>query len=190
MLGSDHSVVRAVLAGDKEAYGALVRAHSATVFRVAFRIIGNEADAEEIVQEAFLRGYQRLESYQERSSFGTWVYRIAVNCALNRISRPGIEAEYRHGEETDPEEKTVQVAAKEADPERVLLSREITTAQEMAMQRLTGTEKTAFVLRHLEDRSIQEIAEVLEIAPNAAKQAVFRAVQKLRRELAPLRGRA
>jgi RNA polymerase sigma-70 factor (ECF subfamily) len=56
MQGNDHSIVRAVLAGDKEAYGALVRAHSATVFRVAFRIIGNEADAEEIVHETFLRG--------------------------------------------------------------------------------------------------------------------------------------
>jgi RNA polymerase sigma-70 factor, ECF subfamily len=189
-MGSDHSVVRAVLAGDKEAYGALVRAHSATVFRVAFRIVGSEADAEEIVQETFLRGYQRLESYQHRSSFGTWIYRIAVNCALNRVSRPGIEAEYRHGEDSDPEEKTVQVATRDADPQRMLLSGEISAAQQVAMQRLTPTEKSAFVLRHLEDRSISEVAEVLEIAPNAAKQAVFRAVQKLRRELAPLRGNA
>jgi len=190
MQGSDHSVVRAVLAGDKDAYGALVRAHSATVFRVAFRIVGNEADAEEVVQETFLRGYQRLESYQQRSAFRTWIYRIAVNCALNRISQPGIEAEYRHGEESDPEEKTVQIAAKDADPERALLSREITAAQDMAMQRLTPTERTAFVLRHLEDRSMNEIAEVLGTDPNAAKQSVFRAVQKLRRELAPLRGSA
>ena len=190
MQGSDHSIVRAVLAGDKEAYGALVRAHSATVFRVAFRIVGNEADAEEIVQEAFLRGYQRLDSYQQRSAFGTWIYRIAVNCALNRINQSRIDSEYRVGEESDPEVKTVQLAAQDADPERVLLSREISVAQEMAMQRLTPTEKGAFVLRHLEDRSINEIAEVLSIAPNAAKQAVFRAVQKLRRELAPLRGNA
>jgi len=190
MQGSDHSIVRAVLAGDKEAYGALVRAHSGSVFRVAFRMTGNEADAEEIVQEAFLRGYQRLESYQGRSTFGTWIYRIAVNCALNRISQPGIEAEYRHGEESDPEEKTVQVAAGEADPERALLSKEIGMAQGIAMRRLTPTEKSAFVLRHLEDRSTSEIAEVLNIAPNAAKQAVFRAVQKLRGELAPLRGKA
>lgn len=190
MQGSDHSIVRAVLAGAKEAYGALVRAHSATVFRVAFRMIGNEADAEEIVQEAFLRGYQRLASYEGRSGFGTWIYRIAVNCALNRISQPGIDAEYRHGEEGDPEEKTVQVAAKDADPERVLLSKEISAAQNLAMQRLTPTEKSAFVLRHLEERSTSEIAEVLNIAPNAAKQAVFRAVQKLRREMAPLRGNA
>jgi RNA polymerase sigma-70 factor, ECF subfamily len=190
MQENDHAVVRAVLAGDKEAYGALVRAHSATVFRVAFRIVGNEADAEEIVQEAFLRGYQRLESFQQRSSFGTWIYRIAVNCALDRVSRPGIEAEYRPGEESDPEEKTVQVATQEADPERSLLSREISAAQQMAMRWLTPTEKTAFVLRHLEDQPTNEIAEALGIAPNAAKQAVFRAVQKLRRELAPLRGNA
>ena len=190
MQESDHSIVRSVLAGDKEAYGALVRAHSATVFRVAFRIVGNDADAEEIVQEAFLRGYQRLESYQGRSSFGTWIYRIAVNCALNRISQPEIEADYRHGEQGNPEEKTVQVAAQDADPERVLLSKEISAAQNLAMQRLTPTEKSAFVLRHLEERTTNEIAELLDIAPNAAKQAVFRAVQKLRRELAPLRGNA
>jgi len=190
MQGNDHSTVRAVLAGDKEAYGALVRAHSAAVFRVAFRIAGNEADAEEIVQEAFLRAYQRLEKFEQRSTFGTWVYRIAVNCALNRVGQPGIKAEYRHGEESDAETKTVQVAAKDADPERVLLGREVTAAQELAMQRLTATEKCAFVLRHLEERSMGEIAEVLGVAPNAAKQAVFRAVQKLRRELAPLRGNA
>jgi RNA polymerase sigma-70 factor, ECF subfamily len=190
MDGNDHSVVRAVLAGDKEAYGALVRAHSSAVFRVAFRILGNEADAEEIVQETFLRGYQRLAGFQLRSGFGTWIYRIAVNCALNRINQSGVDPDYRLGEENDPEKKTVQVAADTADPERSLLSREIGTAQTMAMQRLTATERTAFILRHLEDRSTGEIADVLGIAPNAAKQAVFRAVQKLRRELAPLRGNA
>ena len=190
MQESDHSVVQAVLAGDKDAYAALVRAHSATVFRVAFRIIGNEADAEEIVQEAFLRGYQRLESFQQRSGFGTWIYRIAVNCALNRLSQPALEAEYRCGEESDAEGKIVQVAARDADPERSMLSREFAAAQAMAMQRLTPTEKAAFVLRHFEDRSTNEIGEALGIEPNAAKQAVFRAVQKLRRELTPLRGSA
>ncbi|HTV83417.1 MAG TPA: sigma-70 family RNA polymerase sigma factor [Acidobacteriaceae bacterium] len=188
MQETDHSVVRAVLAGDKDAYCMLVRAHSAVVFRVAFRITGNEADAEEIVQEAFLRGYQRLESFQQRSGFGTWIYRIAVNCALDRLGLPGIKAEYRCVDETDPNQRSVQVATQEPDPERSLLSREIGAAQENAMLRLTPTEKTAFVLRHLEDRSTNEIAEVLRIAPNAAKQAVFRAVQKLRRELEPLRG--
>jgi len=190
MQANDHSVVRAVLAGDKEAYGALVRTHSSAVFRVAFRMVGNEADAEEIVQETFLRGYQSLDRFEGRSGFGTWIYRIAVNCALNRLNRPGIDAAYRTGEETDPEAKVVQVAASGADPERLLLSQEISAAQATAMERLTATERTAFTLRHMEDRTTTEIADVLGIAPNAAKQAVFRAVQKLRRELAPLRGTA
>jgi RNA polymerase sigma-70 factor (ECF subfamily) len=190
MQENDHWAVLAVLAGNKEAYGALVRAYSGTVFRVAFRIVGNRFDAEEIVQEAFLRGYQRLESFQQRSSFGTWIYRIAVNCALNRVRQSDIDAEYQLGEENNPGEKTVQMAANTADPVRSLLSHEISAALKMAMRRLTPTEKTAFVLRHHEDRSTSEIAEVLGIAPNAVKQAVFRAVQKLRRELAPLRGNA
>ena len=84
----------------------------------------------------------------------------------------------------------MQVATQDADPERVLLGREVSAAQQVAMKRLTATERCAFVLRHLEERSMVEIAEALGVAPNAAKQAVFRAVQKLRRELAPLRGNA
>jgi RNA polymerase sigma-70 factor (ECF subfamily) len=187
MEGNDHEIVREVLAGDKDAYGGLVALHSRNVFRVAFRITGDEADADEVVQEAFLRGYQRLESFESRAEFGTWIYRIAVNCALNMISKRKVEATYQIGEETDPAQQQVQVADTAASPERSLLSREIEALQKTAMRALTATEKTAFILRHMEGRNTTEIGEALHIAPNAAKQAVFRAVQKLRRSLAPLR---
>jgi RNA polymerase sigma-70 factor (ECF subfamily) len=90
-------------------------------------------------------------------------------------------------EETDPELDDVQVADKAAGPDRVLLSGEIGAMQEAAMQGLSATERTAFVLRHMEDRSSEEIAAALGIAPNAAKQAVFRAVHKLRIRLSALR---
>ena len=117
MQESDHSVVQSVLAGNKEAYGALVRAHSTTVFRVAFRITGNEADAEEIVQEAFLRGYQRLGSFQQRSSFRN--LDLPDRCEL----RPEPDQASGHcGKSTGMarkvtrQEKTVQVAAQDADP--------------------------------------------------------------------------
>jgi len=187
MEGNDHAIIRAVLAGEKDAYGALVARHSQNVFRVAYRITGDEADADEVVQEAFLRGYQRLESFESRSEFGTWIYRIAVNCALNMINKRKVEATYQIGEETDPSQHQVQVADSAASPERSLLSREIEALQRTAMRSLTATEKTAFILRHMEGRNTTEIADALHIAPNAAKQAVFRAVQKLRRSLAPLR---
>jgi RNA polymerase sigma-70 factor (ECF subfamily) len=189
-MGKDDQVaIREILSGDKEAYGALVVRHSPSLFRVAFRITGNEADAEDVVQEALLRGYQKLESFESRSNFGTWIYRIAVRCALDKISSRKEDRASWVGDETDLEQDEVQIAAREAGPDRLLLSGEIAALEQMAVRGLTPTERTAFVLRHMEDRSSEEIAAALGIAPNAAKQAVFRAVHKLRLRLAPLRVR-
>src|SRR6202522_4685133 len=98
---NDQAAIQAVLAGDKEAYAALVVRHSERLFRVAFRITGNEADAEDVVQEALLRGYRKLESFESRSDFGTWIYRIAVRCALKKI---------RGSEEAELEQSEIQVA--------------------------------------------------------------------------------
>jgi len=184
---NDHAAIQAILSGDKNAYAPLVVHHSPSLFRVAFRITGNEADAEDVVQEALLRGYQRLASFESRSSFGTWIYRIAVRCALDRIASRRQDDTAWVGEETDPEENEVQVADTVADPERLLLSGEIGALHEVAMRGLTPTERTAFVLRHLEGCTGEEIGAALGIQPNAAKQAVFRAVEKLRRRLASLR---
>ena len=186
---NDHAAICAILAGDKEAYGALVMRHSRSLFRVAYRITGNEADAEDVVQEAFLRGYRKLESFETRSEFGTWIYRIAVRCALDRIGGHKTDETSRVDEETDPERDGVQVADRAAGPDRLLLSGEIRAMQEAAMQSLTPMERSAFVLRHMEDCTTTEIAAALGIEPNAAKQAVFRAVQKLRLRLSALRMR-
>src|SRR6202161_4525465 len=96
---NDQAAIRAVLSGDKEAYGALVIRHSGKLFRVAFRITGNEADAEDVVQEAFLRGYQKLEGFESRSNFSTWIYRIAVRCALDKVSGRRVDERRRVSEE-------------------------------------------------------------------------------------------
>jgi RNA polymerase sigma-70 factor (ECF subfamily) len=184
---NDHAAISAILAGNKEAYGALVMRHSQSLFRVAFRITGNEADAEDVVQEAFLRGYQKLDGFASRSNFGTWIYRVAVNCALDKINRRTADEQSRVAEQTDPEQQAVQVADEAAGPDRLLLSGEMAALREMAMSSLTPTERAAFVLRHMEDCAMEEIAAALGIAPNAAKQTVFRAVQKLRTRLAILR---
>jgi RNA polymerase sigma-70 factor (ECF subfamily) len=186
---NDHETIRAVLSGDKEAYGALVVRHSHSLFRVAFRITGNEADAEDVVQEAFLRGYQKLEGFESRSNFSTWIYRIAVRCALDKVSGRKADERSRVSEENDPEQDAVQVADRAPGPDRLLLSGEISALQQAAMQGLTATEQTAFVLRHMEDCSTEEIGAALGIAPNAAKQAFFRAVHKMRSRLSTLRVR-
>src|SRR5271166_3021036 len=177
---NDHAAIRAVLSGDKEAYGALVARHSQSLFRVAFRITGNEADADDVVQEAFLRGYRKLEKFESRSNFGTWIYRIAVRCALDRVGSRKAGMQSRIAEDSDPEQDDVQVADDAAGPDRLLLSGEMGALRQAAMQSLSPTERTAFVLRHMEDRTTEEIGAALGIQPNAAKQAVYRAVHKLR----------
>jgi RNA polymerase sigma-70 factor (ECF subfamily) len=184
---NDQAAIQAVLAGDKEAYGVLVVRYSGRLFRLAFRITGNEADAEDVVQDAWLRGYRKLESFEYRSDFGTWIYRIAVRCALDKMSASKVDESTRIAETTDREHDGLQIADQEADPERLLLSGEIRAMQEIAMHGLSPIERTAFVLRHLEDRTTEEIATAMGIPPNAAKQSVFRAVQKLRRRLATLK---
>jgi RNA polymerase sigma-70 factor (ECF subfamily) len=186
---SDQATIQAVLSGDKEAYATLIAPHSRSVFRVAYRITGNEADAEEVVQDTFLRGYRKLESFESRASFGTWIYRIAVRCALDRIATRRWDEASRAADELDRESEAVPVAHYAPGPDRQLLSGEIGALRETAMHSLTPVERTAFTLRHMEGCSLEEIASVLEIAPNAAKQAIYRAVHKLRQRLAPLRVR-
>jgi RNA polymerase sigma-70 factor (ECF subfamily) len=184
---NDDDTIRAVLSGDKDAYGALVTRHSQTLFRVAYRITGNEADAEDVVQEAFLSGYRKLEKFESKSSFGTWIYRIAVNCALDKVHGRKKYTEVRVAEHYEPGEEEIQIADGAAGPDRLVLSGEIGALEMLALRGLTATEKTAFILRHMEGCTSAEIATALGIDSNGAKQAVYRAVQKLRRRLAPLR---
>jgi RNA polymerase sigma-70 factor, ECF subfamily len=186
MGNSDQALIRAVLAGDKEAYGVLVERHGESMFRVAFRITESEPDAEEIAQETFLRGFRSLAEFDARADFRTWIYRIAVNCALQVLQKRKSEAMVSITEEFDEERPGIQLADSGAGPERLLLDREIEHRRQAAMEKMTEDERLAFVLRHLEGRSTEEIAAVLEVTPNNARQAVFRAVQKMRRSLTPL----
>jgi RNA polymerase sigma-70 factor (ECF subfamily) len=189
MGNNDQALIRAVLAGDKDAYGVLVERHGESMFRVAFRITESEPDAQDIVQETFLRGFRSLADFDARADFGTWIYRIAVNCALQVLQRRKSEAAVPITEEFDEERQGFQLLDVGAGPERLLLDREIEHRRHAAMEKMTADERLAFVLRHLEGRSTEEIAAVLEVTPNNARQAVFRAVQKMRRSLTPLLGR-
>ena len=189
MSQSDHAAIRAVLSGNKDAYAGLVRAHGRSVFRVAWRITGNEDDADDVTQEAFLRGYRKLESFQSRANFGTWIYRIAVRCALDKLHSRYSEHERQASEASAGESVPVQVADHAPGPEQLVLGGEIAAYREAAMASLTPLERAAFTLRHMEDCSTDEIAAALDLAPEAAKQAIYRAVQKLRKRLAFLRVR-
>ena len=177
---TDRECVEAVLNGDPDAYRDLVFRYSGTVFRAARRITGNDADAEEVVQDTFLRGYLQIGKFELRANFGTWIYRIGVHCSIDLLRK-------RKRQPASAGDTLSQAVDGAVGPERLLLSAELAWKRRSAMARLTEVEAAAFSLRHMEDRTMDEIAELLAISLGGAKQAVFRAVQKLRREMAPLR---
>jgi RNA polymerase sigma-70 factor, ECF subfamily len=188
---AETEAIRDVLAGNRDAYRVLMERHFCSVTRVAFRITGNEADAEEAAQEAFLRAYNKLPSFRQDSAFSTWIMRITMNTAINLVERRKRDLSYyapRIEDEPSTANDSVRVADWHAGPEASLLNREATSLRQTAMAELTPMERTAFTLRHMEDIPIAEIAAALNITSNSAKQAVFRAVSKLRRSLTPIAG--
>lgn len=168
--------------GDGEAFRMLVERHGRTIYRLAYRITGRADEAEDVTQETFVRAYTQLGRFGERSSFATWLYRIAVNCALDAL-----RARSRR-EITAAPEMLEQLAGEVAQPsgESRLYARQVGVRVERALQLLTPQERAAFILRHYQGCSTGEIAEVLGVKANAAKHAVFRAVKKLRAALRPL----
>jgi RNA polymerase sigma-70 factor (ECF subfamily) len=189
MVDSDAAQVALVLGGDADAFRVLVERHSRRLFRLAYRMTGNEQDAEEIVQDAFVRAYRKLDRFESRSNFGTWLYRICANCALDRMRKQRTEDTRREPTRDleDGEDSPVDVAPSEAPgPERLAMSGELGKEVRLAMESLSATERAAFVLRHVDGHSIEEIARTLGLNLGATKNSVFRAVQKLRRHLEPL----
>ena len=188
---AETEAIREVLGGNRDAYRVLMDRHFSSVARVAFRITGNKEDAEEAAQEAFLRAYNKLPTFRQDSAFSTWITRIAMNTAINLVERRKRDLSYhapRIADEPSAADGTVRVADGHASPEGALLSLEAATLRHEAMAGLTPMERAAFTLRHMEEIPMTEIATALNITVNSAKQAVFRAIGKLRRSLAPVAG--
>lgn len=185
---SEAASVALARAGDQEAFRRLVDQYSRSLFRVAYRITGHVADAEDVVQEAFVRAYKQLPRFEERSRFGTWIYRIAANCAVDLMrSRPRREESLTVTQETD-RAAADRLPSLDVAPDRAVFSLEISREVSEALNELSETERAAFVLRHFEEKSIEEIGQILGLRTSATKHSIFRAVRKLRATLGPILG--
>jgi RNA polymerase sigma-70 factor (ECF subfamily) len=184
-VGDIAAVLERASVGDGEAFAVLVNTHARAAFRLAYRLTGNERDAEDVVQESFIRAYRQLGRFEARSNFSTWLHRIVVNCAMDALRA-------RHARRSErlapPADETSDTERSEVpSPERLALSAEIRGRVDASMSALTPQERVAFALRHYEGRSIDEIGRALGVQKSAAKHAVFRAVRKMRAALEPLR---
>lgn len=187
MEDADAIAIERAKAGDSDGFRTLVQRHSRSVFRLAYRMTGNEFDAEDVVQETFLRAYKQLDNYESRSSFGTWIYRIASNYALDVIRARKRHTDH-HVTAVDGDGTHILEQVKASDPgqDRVYYSAQIREKLDCALGDLSPQERTAFLLRHFEGKSIDEIGSVLSLGTSATKNSIFRAVRKVRDALEPV----
>lgn len=181
MTDTDDDWVARARAGDRRAFQRLFERHARAVWGVAMRVLGDAGAAEDAAQEAFLKAHRRLDQFDGRSSFATWLHRIAVNTAIEHARRripETAEEQARDADRIDPQ----------ADPAHTLAQGEIVRGVGQALAQLTPLERSVFVLRHLEQRPLAEIASLLSSNVNACKQAIFRAVRKMREQLAGWEG--
>ncbi len=179
----DAAAVARARDGDQAAYRWLVERHGRSVYRLAVRVVGCHEDAEDVVQETFVKAYRQLDRFEARANFATWLYRIGFNCAIDAVRAR------RHREFTAAPEVLDGLAPASPEPstDDLVYGSQISDRVEQVLQSLSLEERTAFVMRHFHGCSIEEICASLDVGTSAAKHAVFRAVRKMRAALAPLR---
>ena len=180
MSQTEQKIIRKAAAGNRAAFHELVVEHSHAMFRLAWRLTSNESTAEDIVQEAFIKAWRKIGDFRMESSFKSWLHRITVNTAMDYLRKQSRRNQFETGEpEWDPGLKSADMPIHDTQID-------IRNQTEAAMMKLSEVERSALLLKHFEGHSIKEIAQILEITTGACKQAIFRAVKKMRIALRPL----
>jgi RNA polymerase sigma-70 factor (ECF subfamily) len=179
------ALVRAAKVGDMQAFEELVKRYDRNVFRIVQHITQNREDAEDVVQDAFLKAYRNLEQFQEQSKFYTWLVRIAVNEALMKLRRRRPERMISLDQEVETEEDSMprEVADWSPNPEQQYTQAELRDILSRTIQGLPAGFRMVFVLRDVEGLSTEETAEALGLSIPAVKSRLLRARLQLRERL-------
>jgi RNA polymerase sigma-70 factor (ECF subfamily) len=177
--------LEALHAGDPEEFSRLVEAYSSKIYRLAIKMLNRQEDAEDVLQETFVKAYRGLKSFDGRSKLSTWLFRIATNEALMVIRRkhPETVSIDEPIETEEGEQEPVQIIDWCCLPENELLSEETKEILDAAVQKLPERLKVVFLLRDIDDLSTHETAEVLGLSETAVKTRLSRARLRLREEL-------
>jgi RNA polymerase sigma-70 factor (ECF subfamily) len=188
----DDDLIREAQRGERAAFDSLVRRYDQSVLRLALHMLGNEQDAQDVNQEAFLKAYRHLGNFRFECSFYTWLYRIVTNLCLDHLRRrksrredPATIIDSR-GDEMDLMANISDTRAM-ANPARELDRKTMGESINQALDKLTPRERTVFELKHYQGLKLRTIGEMLSTTEETAKNTLFRATRKLRANLADLR---
>jgi RNA polymerase sigma-70 factor, ECF subfamily len=185
---TDEQLIKAIQQGDKAAFTSLVRRYEDTVYRFSYKVCRNEAKAEETLQDTFINVYRRLDTFDRKSKFSTWLYSIVTNnCLMSRRKRKLDDLlESLDDPPTDDNGRLSEhVAQWDETPADVLMQKELHALLDKAILKLPVDYRVVFVLRDLEGKSTEETAEILKISVEASKSRLRRARAFLRTQLSP-----
>ncbi|HZQ23388.1 MAG TPA: sigma-70 family RNA polymerase sigma factor [Terriglobales bacterium] len=187
----DLGLVNACKNGSVSAFEQLVKRHDGRLLRVAQHITRNREDAQDAVQEAFLKAFRKLNQFQENSQFSTWLIRITINESVNKLRKQRSVKEISIDEEATPDRGArVDMADRALDPEQVVENSELRNQLRAALSELRPSIRVIFVLRDVEGLQIEQIAEVLQLTQSAVKARLWRARLQLRNRLSPYLGKS
>ncbi|MDR2000579.1 MAG: RNA polymerase sigma factor RpoE [Zoogloeaceae bacterium] len=185
---ADQVLVERVQAGDKQAYGLLVAKYQRKLLRLVSRMVRDSAEAEDVVQEAFIKAYRALAGFRGDSAFYTWLYRIAINAAKNWLVANGRRAPTSTElDNEDAENYGESDLLRDVDtPERLLMTKQIGEAVNDALAELPSELRTAVSLREIDGLSYEEIAQVMDCPIGTVRSRIFRARETIAVRLRPL----
>lgn len=180
----DLALVQRALAGEGNAFRLIMRRNNQRLYRLARGIVHDDSEAEDVVQEAYVRAFAHLRDFRGDASLSTWLSRIAINEALGRVRNARRQADLDPGVETPTEAQVIPFPLNaEFDPERNVAQRQIVQLVEAAIDALPDEFRTVFVARVVEGLSIEETADLLDIVPETVKTRLHRARVMIRKQL-------
>ena len=177
---TEQELVHSAQKGDTSAFGQLVEAHQSKIYSLCYRMTGNAEDAADLTQEVFLSAWRSLSRFQEQSSFGTWIYRMATNASIDFLRREKRRQVLSMTMEEDSEERQAQVPDERYSPHRLLEQKEARQAVSGALAALSPGHRQVLVLREMEGLSYQEIGQLLDLEEGTVKSRIARARLALR----------
>jgi len=184
-IDDEAAIVARARLGDAKAFSELLRRYEGKIFRLALHITQNREDAEDVLQEAFLKAYEHLDQFQGQSKFYTWIVRIAVNQALMKLRKRKSDRSVSLDETIDTGEDTVarEIAAWDENPEQRYSREELNQILSSAVDDLAPIYRAVLVLREVDEQSTEETAEALNLSVPAVKSRLLRARLQLRDKL-------
>ncbi len=180
----DIDLIRQALAGDQQGYREILKRYRAPLYNLLFRMVHNKMEAEDLVQEAFIKAFGALATFNDEYAFSTWLFKIAINNCIDHFRKKRLKT-FSLDKPIDARDGEIRRELPDVtyQPENTLLSKEKTQLIEQAIQNLPEKYRISIILRHTEEKSYEEISQILNIPLGTVKARIFRAREMLKKQL-------